>query len=252
MPTHVSVIMPAYNAEQTISASIESVLAQTHGELELLVVNDCSADRTAEIVREFCERDKRVRLLENETNSGVSLSRNHGVREASFDWIAFLDSDDTWEPEKLKRQLETAASHPECSLFFTATAYVDENGVRSDYVLHAPEKVYRRELLCQNIVSCSSTLVKKECLLRHPMKDDRMIHEDLAAWLAVLDETPYAVGVDEPLLLYRVSKSGKSGNKFKAAKMQWRTYRAANVPFFTAAISFLRYAVRGVVKYASI
>ena len=110
----------------------------------------------------------------------------------------------------------------------------------------------RLELLCQNIVSCSSTLVKKECLLRHPMKDDRMIHEDLAAWLAVLDETPYAVGVDEPLLLYRVSKSGKSGNKFKAAKMQWRTYRAANVPFFTAAISFLRYAVRGVVKYASI
>ncbi len=249
--TPISVIMPAFNAAQTIAASIESVLNQTHSDLELIVIDDCSTDQTAEIVRRY-EKDARVRFLQNETNSGVSLTRNRGVRAARYDWIAFLDSDDTWAPEKLSRQLEAANEHPECALFFTSTAYIDENGTRSDYVLHAPEKVYRKELLSQNVVSCSSTLVSKERLLKHPMKNDRMIHEDLATWLAILNETPYAVGIDEPLLIYRISKSGKSGNKWKAAKMQWRTYRAAEIPLLTSLTSFVRYAVRGVRKYAAI
>lgn len=248
----VSVIMPAYNAEATIAASIESVLNQTHENLELLVVNDCSKDNTAEIVREYAARDGRVRFLENEKNSGVSLTRNLGVREARFDWVAFLDSDDTWTKNKLERQLCVMQEHPECALFFTSTSYVDEEGTRSDYVLHAPEKVFYKDLLCQNVVSCSSSLVRRSLLLKHPMKDDRMIHEDLATWLHVLQETPYAVGVDEPLLNYRVSKSGKSGNKLVAAKMQWRTYRASQVPLFTSLVCFVRYAWRGVRKYSSI
>ncbi len=248
----VSVIMPAYNAEKTLSDSIRSVLNQTHANLELIVIDDCSKDSTAAIIEEFARQDKRVRPMTNLKNSGVSLTRNNGVQAAKHDWVAFLDSDDTWAVDKLEKQLALALAHPECALFFTSTAYVYEDGERSDYVLHAPVKVTKKDILKQNVVSCSSTLVKKSELLKHPMKDDRMIHEDLATWYSILCETPYAMGLDEPLLIYRISKNGKSGNKRKAAKMQWRTLRAVHVPLFVSIGTFLCYAWRGVRKYSSI
>ena len=248
----VTVIMPAFNAEKTIAASIESVLKQTHRDFELIILDDCSTDRTAELARAYEKQDARVRFLINETNIGVSLTRNRGVELAKHDWVAFLDSDDTWTEDKLEKQLKTADAHPECAIFFTSTAYVFETGKRSHYVLHAPEKVYRKDVLRQNVISCSSSLVRRDALLKHPMKNDRMIHEDMAAWVAILAETPYAVGIDEPLLIYRISKSGKSGNKLKAAKMQWRTYRAAGIGFFTALSCYLVYAWRGVRKYSAI
>lgn len=250
--TLVSVIMPAYNAEMTIAASIESVLSQTHTALELIIIDDGSKDKTADIARAYEKADARVRFFINETNGGVSNARNRGVELCQHDWVAFLDSDDRWAEDKLEKQLAAAEAHPECALFFTSTCYVFEDGEMSHYVLHAPEKVYRSDVLRQNVISCSSSLVRREALLRHPMKNDRMIHEDMAAWVAILGETPYAVGIDEPLLIYRISKSGKSGNKLVAAKMQWRTYRAAGIPLFKALGCYIVYAWRGVKKYASI
>ena len=96
----VSVIMPSYNTGEYIAASIEFVLAQTYPNWELLIVDDCSTDSTVEVIRRY--QDPRIILLKNKTNSGAALSRNYGLREAKGRWIAFLDSDDTWEPEKLK------------------------------------------------------------------------------------------------------------------------------------------------------
>lgn len=248
----ISVIMPAYNAEPTLADSIESVLRQSHKNFELIVIDDCSTDRTAEIARTYEQKDARVRFLTNEQNNGVSNTRNVGVELARYDWVAFLDSDDTWREDKLEKQLKKLEEHPECAIFFTSTAYVFEDGTRSNFILHAPEKVVREDVLRQNVISCSSSLVRREALLAHPMKNDRMIHEDMAAWVAILSETPYACGIDEPLLIYRISKSGKSGNKLKAAKMQWRTYRAAGIPFWKAVGCYIVYAVRGVCKYATI
>lgn len=250
--TFVSVVMPAYNAAGTLACAIDSVLAQTHRDFELIVIDDCSRDQTADIAREYAARDARVRFLQNAENSGVSLTRNNGVAAARHEWIAFLDSDDTWHPEKLEKQLAALEEHPACSLFFTATAYVDEQGERSDFILRAPARVTRKDVLKQNVISCSSSLVRRELLEKFPMLNDRMIHEDMATWFRVLTVTPYAVGVDEPLLIYRVSKSGKSGNKFAAAKMQWRTYRALRIPFFASLGYFLVYAFRNVKKYAAL
>jgi len=246
----VSVIMPAYNAEKTIKAAIGSVLAQTHGELELIVIDDCSTDSTAKKVKQYT--DSRVKLISNEKNSGVSASRNHGIKEAKYDLVAFLDSDDCWECNKLEIQLGELENNPEAAVSFTATAYMDAEGNRLPYTLRAPERVTYREVLKQNVISCSSALVKKEMLLRFPMLNDRGLHEDLALWLNILKVTPYAVGTDMPLLIYRVSPTGKSGNKVKAARMQWKTYRACKVPFFLGAYSFVCYAVRNIIKYKKI
>ena len=102
----ISIIMAAYNAEKTIEQAINSVLSQTYTNFEILVVNDCSKDRTAELVKRIAATDRRVRLISNEKNSGVSFTRKHGLEEANGSWIAILDSDDAWAPEKLEKQIE--------------------------------------------------------------------------------------------------------------------------------------------------
>jgi teichuronic acid biosynthesis glycosyltransferase TuaG len=250
--TGVSVVMPAYNAGKTLLRAMESVLSQDHGLLELLVIDDCSQDDTAALAQSLAQRDSRVRLLRNQQNGGVSFSRRRGVEAAAYDYIAFLDSDDYWEPEKLTRQLKALEAHPEASLCFTGSAFIDDRGNRSDYVLNVPETLTFQQLLKQNVISCSSVLVRRELMLAHPMVDDRDIHEDYAAWLRILRQIPYALGIDEPLLVYQISTGSKSGNKLKAARMQWRTYRVAGVPLPTAAVSFCAYAVRNLQKYRRI
>lgn len=102
----ISIIMAAYNAEKTIEQAINSVLRQTYTDFELLVVNDCSKDRTVELVKSIAAKDNRVRLISNEKNSGVSFTRKHGLEESNGSWIAILDSDDAWTPDKLEKQIE--------------------------------------------------------------------------------------------------------------------------------------------------
>ena len=102
----ISIIMAAYNAEKTIEQAINSVLSQTYTNFELLVVNDCSKDRTVELVKSIAAKDGRVRLISNVKNSGVSYTRKHGLEESNGSWIAILDSDDAWTPDKLEKQIE--------------------------------------------------------------------------------------------------------------------------------------------------
>ena len=102
----IRIIMAAYNAEKTIEQAINSVLRQTYTDFELLVVNDCSKDRTVELVKSIAAKDNRVRLISNEKNSGVSFTRKHGLEESNGSWIAILDSDDAWAPDKLEKQIE--------------------------------------------------------------------------------------------------------------------------------------------------
>ena len=157
----VSIIMAAYNAEKTIEQAINSVLNQTYTNFELLVVNDCSKDGTVESVKSSAATDGRVRLISNEKNSGVSYTRKHGLEEANGSWIAILDSDDAWAPEKLEKQIELQ-NRTNADLLFTGSAFMDSDGRPIDWYLHAPEEVTYRQLLKQNILSNSSALVRKE------------------------------------------------------------------------------------------
>lgn len=128
----ISIIMAAYNAEKTIEQAINSVLSQTYTNLELLVVNDCSADRTAELVKSIAAKDSRVRLISNVKNSGVSYTRKHGLEEAKGSWIAILDSDDAWAPEKLEKQIDLQR-RTNADLLFTGSAFMDSEGQSIDW-----------------------------------------------------------------------------------------------------------------------
>lgn len=243
----VSIIMAAYNAEKTIELAIESVLNQTYSNFELLVINDCSKDGTAKLVEDFSAKDNRVRLISNEKNSGVSYTRKHGLEEAKGSWIAILDSDDAWAPEKLEKQI-ALQKRMNADLLFTGSAFMDSDGQPIDWYLHAPAEVTYRQLLKQNVLSNSSALVRKELYAKHYAIGDGM-HEDFAIWLSILKEGKKAYGVDEPLLIYRIAKSSKSGNKVKAAKMNWNTYRYVGLNPIEAAYYESWYVVNGLLKY---
>ena len=195
----ISIIMAAYNAEKTIEQAINSVLRQTYTDFELLVVNDCSKDRTVELVKSIAAKDNRVRLISNEKNSGVSFTRKHGLEESNGSWIAILDSDDAWTPDKLEKQIELQ-KRTNADLLFTGSAFMDSDGRPIDWYLHAPAEVTYRQLLKQNVLSNSSALVRKELYAKHYAIGDGM-HEDFAIWLSILKEGKKAYGVDEPLLI---------------------------------------------------
>lgn len=142
----ISIIMAAYNAEKTIEQAINSVLNQTYPDFELLVVNDCSNDRTVELVENIEAKDSRVRLISNAKNSGVSYTRKHGLEEAKGSWIAILDSDDAWAPEKLEKQINLQ-KRMNADLLFTGSAFMDSDGRPIDWYLHAPMEVTYRQLL---------------------------------------------------------------------------------------------------------
>lgn len=246
----VSVIMAAYNAEKTIEQSINSVLNQAYPAVELLVVDDYSQDRTVKLVENIMARDNRVRLIYNKENSGVSYTRKHGLEEAKGAWIAILDSDDIWAPEKLEKQI-ILQKKMNADLLFTGSAFMDSDGQPIDWYLHAPSEVTYRHLLKQNVLSNSSSLVRKELYEKHYAVGDGM-HEDFAVWLGILKEGKKAYGVDEPLLTYRIAKSLKSGNKIKAAKMNWNTYRYIGLNPLSAFYYECWYVVKGLMKYKNL
>ena len=241
----ISIIMAAYNAASTIETAISSVLAQTCTDFELIVINDCSRDDTADKVKAF--RDERIVLLENENNMGVSQTRHRGALTAKSEWIAILDSDDAWEPDKLEKQIRLAAETG-AELLYTGSAFMTADGKRMNAVLEVPETVTYRRLLKQNILSNSSALVRRELFLQNETPDDTL-HEDFACWLKILKSGRTAYGINEPLLIYRLSDSSKSGNKLNSAKMNWRTYRAVGLNVFSAAYNMACYTVNGILKY---
>jgi len=220
----VSVIMPAYNAEKTIDVAIESVLKQTVSDFELIIIDDGSTDNTNGIVNKYADMDNRVVALANGGNRGVSYTRNYAVSIAQGEWIAFLDSDDAWQPTKLERQLQLSQKHIDSFIIYTGSSFIDEGGIPYRHVMHAEDKITYRRLIRKNLISCSSVMVKTRVMQAIKMPGDKM-HEDYYCWLKILEQHMYAYGVDEPLLIYRLSSKSKSSNRIKSAVMLYRTYR---------------------------
>ncbi len=247
MSVKISVVMPAHDAEAYIEASVRSVLEQTYPDFELIVIDDGSRDGTAEIVERLAQEDSRIVLLRSARNSGASASRNAGVAHARGVWIAFLDSDDLWQADKLEKQMALLEKHPDAVLSYTAAAFMDEAGQRYGYIMRAEEETDYETLLRRNILSCSSVMVRRDVMLRHPMGGDRM-HEDYAAWLEILREVRCAYGLDEPLLVYRIRRQSKSGGRLRSARMLYATYRYVGYHAPQAAALTLRYAAYSVAK----
>ena len=242
-----SVIVPAYRSEKYIAACIASVQAQTFRDLEIVVVDDASEDYTGQIVQQMAKEDERIRYLRQEANRGVAAARNRGVEEAAGEWIALLDSDDVWLPEKLEKQL-VLQQQSGAELIYTGAQCMDCDGRMQERYFRVPKQTDYKALLKGNDIVCSSVLVKREWLLKHPMERSDL-HEDYLCWLKLLKSGCKAVGIDEPLVRYRLTEGSKSRDKANAARMTWGTLAAMQVPFLKRCTSFLGYALHGLKRY---
>ena len=218
----VSVIMPAFNAEKTIKKSIESVLSQDYMGWELIVVNDCSSDKTMEIVERFMANEPRIKMINLEKNAGISKARNIGIKRGKGRYLAFLDSDDMWKPKKLSTQLKFMTSK-EYAFTFTSYELMDFNGSPLERTIHAKRVVDYRKLLTNNCIGCLTVIIDRESIPVVTMPTIK--HEDYATWLNLLKKGFKAFGLDESLAMYRVSEHSTSANKIKAISWIWTIYR---------------------------
>ena len=220
----VSVIMPAYNCGNFIAQAIQSVINQSIPDWELLVVDDCSTDDTVEVVRRLAAQDARVRFASLSQNGGPAEARNAAMRRASGRYVAFLDSDDLWETDKLERQI---AFMERIGAKFSATAYdqIDESGKPLPTVCLPPHRTnYRKMLLLSNPIGNSTVMYDQQALGRFEVPP---IHRrnDFALWLKILKKTPCCMGMDDILTHYRVRGSSVSSNKLAQARYHWQLYR---------------------------
>jgi len=241
----VSVVMPAYRCADTIGAAIESALSQQVS-LELIVVDDCSGENLEEILTDYLQ-DSSVRLLKNPRNLGAAQSRNRGVEAARGAYVAFLDADDIWAPEKLSKQLELLEKTG-LVLCATGRELMTPEGELTGRIIGVKEIITYRDLLKHNSINCSSVLLKTEVAREFPMGHEDS-HEDYITWLKILKKYGRACAVNEPLLKYRLSATGKSGSKWKSARMTFKVYRYMGFGIVKSLICFCSYAVHGVWKY---
>ena len=245
---HVSVIMPVYMARDFVEAAIRSVMAQTFTEWELLVIDDCSPDDSYAKAKALADIDERIILLRNEQNMGVARTRNRGLELSRGQYVAFLDSDDVWHPEKLERQL-ALMDQTRASLCYCSYRIVDAAGVpvKPDYIV--PPSTDYEALLRENCVCCSSILVSGELARAIRFKTD-YFHEDYVFLLELLRAGRRAVGCTEPSVDWRYMDDTRSFDKRKAAMNRWRIYRDhLKLPLLKRVWVFGCYAVAGSRKY---
>lgn len=216
----VSIVMPSYNTAEYIADSIRSVIAQTYTDWELIIVDDCSRDNSVEVINSF--GDPRIRLLINEKNSGAALSRNRALREAKGKWIAFLDSDDTWEPEKLEKQIRFMEEN---GYAFTFTDYrICLNGKWLPYVNTGPNRVGKRKMYDYCYFSTITVMYEREKIGLIQVPDLRK-NNDYAMWLRAIEKSP-AYRLPECLSYYiKHDGSVSSGSKLKLIKWHYILFR---------------------------
>lgn len=245
----VSIVMAAYNAEAYIEATIRSVIAQTVSSWELLVIDDCSNDGTRELVGTLAQDDPRICLICNEVNKGTAASRNRALDIAEGKYVAFLDSDDLWYPEKLEKQIRLL-EQTGADLCYTSyrVMYLDKEGVTKDYIV--PPSVTLESMLKQNYIGCSTVMLTNPVAKKYRLTPE-FYHEDYVLWLQMLRDGIQAVGIADILMDYSYYASSRSGNKIAAAKRRWNVYRKFlkfSVPRSLWYIA--HYATAGVKKYS--
>lgn len=242
----VSVVMPAYRCAGTIRQAIDSALNQ-QVPVEILVIDDCSDDELEQIVMDAYRDIPEVIYRKNPHNMGAAQSRNRGVEMAKGQYVAFLDADDCWTPGKLKKQLKRMEDSG-AVLCATARELMTPEWGSTGKVIPVKERITYRELLKHNSINCSSVLIRTEVAREFPMHHEDS-HEDYIMWLEVLQKYDYAVGINEPMLKYRLSNTGKSGSKLHSAKMTFLVYRYMGFGWLRSFWCFCSYAFHGIKKY---
>jgi len=245
----VSIITPCYNAGKFIEETILSVLAQTYENWEMLIVEDKSTDNSLDIIYQYTLKDNRIKLYINEQNIGPSKSRNRAIKEAKGEYLAFLDNDDVWLPQKLEKQISLMEKD---NLLLTYSAYdIIDHDSNKIATFSVQEKVTYYDMLKTSTIG---TLTMVYSIKRLGKQYFITIgHEDYTMKLNLLKKMDCAIGINESLAKYRIVNNSLSRNKIRAAQWQWKIYRdVENLSWIKSVFYFAHYTYRGLTKYKNI
>ena len=224
MKALVSIITPLYNSEAFISETIQSVLNQTYSNWELILIDDCSRDNTLNIANKFTLENTNITLIINETNQGAAISRNKGIMAAKGDYIAFLDADDLWKPEKLEKQI-TFMQNQNCDVCYSSYEQIDEAGKPLNKLIKALPNLTYKKYLKSNYIGNLTGIYNSKALGKITSPNLRK-RQDWLLWLnAIKASRKPAQGLEESLAFYRVRENSMSSNKVELLKHNYWVYK---------------------------
>lgn len=248
----VSIITATYNSEKFISETINSILNQTYTNWELLITDDCSNDNTIEIVKSYTKDDSRIKFFKLEENSGAAVARNNSINYSHGKYIAFLDSDDQWENNKLEEQILFMKYN---NIYFSFTAYIiiDDQGYPTGRTVDSSQKgsfSYKDMLAKKATLGCSTVMLNKNYFKGLMQMPELRTGQDYAFWLKLLKNTNQKAYILPSILTkYRITPNSISRNKFKKAKRQWQIYRInENLNLMMSSYYFFFYAFRAIFR----
>ncbi|WP_342668062.1 glycosyltransferase family 2 protein [Carnobacterium funditum] len=243
----VSIITPVYNAEKFIANTIKSVRNQTFEDFEMILIDDCSQDNSEEIIQKISNIDQRIRYIRLKKNSGAAVARNTGLQAARGEYVAFIDSDDSWKKEKLEKQILFMKKN---NAVFTYTAFetISEEGKVLKNKVNVPTKLNYSDLLKNTAIACSTVIINRTAVGNFSMPLVRK-GQDTATWLMLLkNNTTYAYGLNEVLSSYRNVKGSISDDKFSALKRTWNTYYHIEKLSFLKALYYFSWYIFNAIK----
>jgi teichuronic acid biosynthesis glycosyltransferase TuaG len=243
----VSIIMPSYKSQNTIGDSIKSVLDQTYINWELLIVDDYSNDGSSEYISSFLD-DRRINLISLKSNVGAAQARNEAISQANGRYIAFLDSDDLWHPDKLEKQIKFM-KEKQSGFSFSAYQVIDEVGNLVKDKINVPGTITKAQYLGNTIIGCLTVILDRSMFNQEIRMPNLRSSHDMALWVDLLDEIKIAYGYQDVLATYRLVGSSNTANKTKAAKEVWQVYHNyLQYNLLKSSYYFVKYAVNAVLK----
>jgi teichuronic acid biosynthesis glycosyltransferase TuaG len=240
MSNLVSIITPCFNSEKYISQAIQSVISQTHLNWELILVDDCSSDETFFIISNFASKEERIKVSKLDKNSGAGVARNFAIRQATGNYIAFLDADDLWKPEKLEKQLRFMQTQ---NISFTFAFYetIDEAGNLKNETITTPSKITYKQLYYCNWIGNLTGIYSVDFFGKIPISSIKK-RQDWMMWLHIVKQIQVAIPIPESVAYYRVREDSISASKWKLIKYNFKVYRDYHQRnFFMACLDTLRF-----------
>ena len=247
----VSIITPLYNSERFIEETAKSVISQTYKDFEWIIINDCSTDNSLSLLENLANKDNRIKIYSLKKNGGPIVSRNKALDEAKGKYIAFLDSDDLWLPEKLEKQI-AFMENSNIALTYKEYKKININSeLKTGIKIRVPKRVYYNDILKSDSIMASSAIYNMQ--ITGPIRqsfDAPVGKDDFHFFLQILKKNGPAYAINEDLARLRIYGDSITGNKFVSAKLQWKFYRKIiGLSFFPSLINFLVYSVKGFLKY---
>ena len=247
MDKKISIIMPLYNCEKYVEESILSVINQTYSNWELIICDDCSTDSSYSIAKNYAEKDKRIKVLHNEMNSGSAVARNNALDVATGDYVGLLDSDDMYDPSFIEKQLEFIGEDKQ--FVFCSFRRLAAN---STTVYTVPDQATYKQILKGSCLTPLSVFIKRDLIGDTRFEKDSLV-EDFVFFLELLKKTDKAIGNKEVLATYRIVENSKSRNKKKLIKKMWIVYhKELKFNFFKAALYLFCWGIHGLYKYRNV